>query len=381
MIIEQLVRPYSSNSFEIVERKGVGHPDTLCDGISDAISRDLCRYYLDHFGQILHHNVDKVLLIGGRSRPVFGGGEILKPLTIVIGGRATDEVEGRKVPVQEIARGATEKFLKATVKDLDDHFIIEPRIGVGSSELRSLVGQTRANDTSMGIGFAPFSHLEENVLTIEQLMHSVKGVGEDVKIMGIRKGNTAQFTLASAMISKYIKDMDQYEDIKTGVAGKALSYAAPGWDDTIVAVNAADRGNDIFLTVTGTSAEMGDDGETGRGNRYNGMITPGRPMTLEASAGKNPVSHVGKLYNIVAGKAAADIARLDGVEEAYVYLVSSIGAPLDKPQIKSAEHLRQDRREKDRRYHRSLARAHTRHHRRFRRRQVVSAFNAHNRLQ
>ncbi len=336
MIIEQLVRPYSNNSFEIVERKGIGHPDTLCDGISDAISRELCRYYLDHFGQILHHNVDKVLLIGGRSRPVFGGGEILKPLTIVIGGRATDEAGGVKVPVQDIAREATEKFLKATVKDLDGHFIIESRIGVGSSELRSLVGQTRANDTSMGIGFAPYSHLEENVLQIEPLMHSVKGVGEDVKIMGIRKGNTARFTLASAMISKYTKDMGQYEHTKAEVAEKAISYAASGWGHAEVAVNAADQGDDIFLTVTGTSAEMGDDGETGRGNRYNGMITPGRPMTLEASSGKNPVSHVGKLYNIVAGKAAADIASLDGVKEAYVYLVSSIGAPLELPQIKSA---------------------------------------------
>ncbi len=336
MLIEQLLRPYGANKFEIVEKKGLGHPDTLCDGISDAISRSLSLYYLDHFGRILHHNVDKVLLIGGRSRPEFGGGAVLKPLTIVIGGRATDEADGTLIPVQEIATEAAERFLRSTVKNLDDHFAVEPRLGAGSAELRGLVGKVLANDTSIGLGYAPFSHLEENVAKIEPAMRSVEGVGEDVKVMGVRRGQAVQLTLAAAVVSKYARDMEQYDDIKLAVEGKVLLYAAPGWDDASVIVNAADTGSDIYLTVTGTSAEMGDDGETGRGNRPNGLITPGRPMTMEATAGKNPVSHVGKLYNIVANKAAGDIARLDGVEEAYVYLVSRIGAPLDEPQIKSA---------------------------------------------
>lgn len=336
MIIEQLVRPYSVNRFEIVEKKGLGHPDTLCDGISDAISRGLCKYYIDHFGQILHHNVDKVLLIGGHSEPRFGGGEVTKPMTIVIGGRATDEVDGKKIPVKDIARESTERFLRASIKNLGDHFSIEPRMGVGSGELRSTVSRTVANDTSIGLGYAPFSHLENNVLKIEPLMRSIKGVGEDVKVMGIRTGGRTQFTLAAAIVSRHIKNMDAYDDLKVDIEGKVLKYAAPDWDDAAVYVNAADQGENIYLTVTGTSAEMGDDGETGRGNRANGLIAPGRPMTMEAVAGKNPVSHVGKLYNIVAEKAAEDIAKLDGVEEAYVYLVSRIGAPMELPQIKAA---------------------------------------------
>jgi S-adenosylmethionine synthetase len=336
VLIEQLRRPYGANKFEIVEKKGLGHPDTLCDGISDAISRSLSKYYIDHFGHILHHNVDKVLLIGGKSRPRFGGGEIVRPLSIVIGGRATDDADGTKIPVNDIAKEATEKFLKKTVKNLNGHFTVEPRIGMGSTELRSLVGRVVANDTSIGLGYAPLSRLEENVTQIEPLMRAVKGVGEDVKIMGIRKGEGVQFTLAGAMVSKHVKDMERYLDIKVEVEGKALAYAAPAWADASAIVNAADNGENIYLTVTGTSAEMGDDGETGRGNRTNGLITPGRPMTMEATAGKNPVSHVGKLYNIVAGRMAADIAAFDGVEEAYVYLVSRIGAPLEEPQIKSA---------------------------------------------
>lgn len=336
MLIEHLLRPYGANKFEIVEKKGLGHPDSLCDGISDAVSRSLSKYYLDHFGQILHHNVDKVLLIGGRSRPEFGGGAIVRPLAIVIGGRATENVDGTKVPVQDIAREATGAFLKATVKNLDDNFTIEPRIGEGSAELRSLVGRVVANDTSIGLGYASFSRLEENVTKIEPMMRSVRGVGEDVKIMGVRRGDAVRLTLAMAIVSRYVSDMGQYEAVKLDVERKVIGYVAPGWDDASVIVNAADEGSNVYLTVTGTSAEMGDDGETGRGNRPNGLITPERPMTMEAIAGKNPVSHVGKLYNIIANKAVEDIAKLDGVEEAYVYLVSRIGAPLDEPQIKAA---------------------------------------------
>ena len=339
MIIEELKRPYSEEKFEIVEKKGLGHPDTICDGISDAISRGLSNYYLAHCGSILHHNVDKVLLIGGHSEPRYGGGDITRPMAIVLGGRATDEFEGQKIPVYDIARDCTAKYLKATIKNIDDHFTIEPRLGTGSAELKSLTGRVVANDTSIGVGYAPLSLLEDNVTKVEPLMRSIKGVGEDVKIMGLRTGDRATFTLAAAIVSKYVTDRAAYDRTKFQISEKSSKLVSRGWKNASVAVDAADKGDNIFLTVTGTSAEMGDDGETGRGNRANGLITPGRPMTLEAHAGKNPVNHVGKIYNIIATRAASEIAGMDGVEEAYVYLVSKIGAPLNQPQIKAVKIL------------------------------------------
>lgn len=334
MIIRHAATQYKAEPFEIVERKGLGHPDTICDGISDSISRALSKYYLDRFGTILHHNVDKVLLIGGKSKPVLGGGEVIRPLSVVLGGRATDEFEGNKIPVYDIATSATAEFLKKTLRHIDDNFAIEPRIGSGSTELKSLVRMAGANDTSMGVGFAPLSHLERDVFEIERIARSTPGSGEDVKVMGIRKGDHAQFTVADAIVSKYAKTMDEYEDIKVNIAARAIDHVSARWADSSLAVNAADHDSNIYLTVTGTSAEMGDDGETGRGNRANGLITPGRPMTLEAHAGKNPVNHVGKIYNMIAIKAAEDITKL-GVEDAYVFLVSKIGSPLDEPQIKA----------------------------------------------
>ena len=86
--------------------------------------------------------------------------------------------------------------------------------------------------------------------------------------------------------------------------------------------------------MTGSSAEAGDDGEVGRGNRVNGLITPHRPMTMEATAGKNPVSHVGKLYNIVASRIANRIVgEISDAEAATCTMVSRIGDPIDQPAI------------------------------------------------
>ncbi len=102
--ITPLLSPLPSTaSIEMVERKGTGHPDTLCDALAETISAALCRYYLDHFGLILHHNVDKALLLGGASKPAFNGGEVLAPIELFLAGRATSEFMGKKIPVDEIA--------------------------------------------------------------------------------------------------------------------------------------------------------------------------------------------------------------------------------------------------------------------------------------
>ena len=88
---------------EIVERKGIGHPDTICDALAEKLSAELSKFYLDKFGFILHHNVDKGLLLGGYAIPRFGGGKVKDPIEIFLVGRATREYKGIKVPVEEIA--------------------------------------------------------------------------------------------------------------------------------------------------------------------------------------------------------------------------------------------------------------------------------------
>lgn len=319
-----ILQKYNIPPFEVVERKGLGHPDSLADGISESISQALSRFYMDEFGQILHHNVDKVLIIAGKSAPAFGGGRVLVPPSIIVGGRAT-KPSGKSL--DEIFEETVSSFFHRTVKNLRD-FKVEPRAEEGAPELRSLIGRG-ANDTSIGVGYAPFSPVERLVLDLEKEVRGIQGVGEDIKIMAIRIENELKIVVAAAVVSKYISSMEEYKDAKARVK-EAVQRKA----DVDVCVNCADSGDNIYLTVTGTSIEMGDDGATGRGNRGNGLITPMRPMTMEAIAGKNPVSHVGKIYNVLAQRAAVEIAEIDGVEEAYVTFVSKIGSPIDQPLLK-----------------------------------------------
>jgi S-adenosylmethionine synthetase len=318
------VQKYLVPPFEVVERKGLGHPDSLADGISESISRSLSRLYLEEFGSIMHHNVDKVLIVAGKSRPEFGGGEILLPPTVVVGGRAT-RLRGKSI--DRVIKEAVEEFFAASVRNMGE-FRVEARAGEGAPELRSLVGRG-ANDSSIGVGFAPLSPVERTVLQVERDVRAIPGVGEDVKIMAVRQGEELKIVAAAAMVSKYIASREEYEEAKARVREVIRRRA-----DAEVSVNAADSEKNIYLTVTGTSIEMGDDGATGRGNRGNGLITPGRPMTMEAIAGKNPVSHVGKIYNVLAERMAEEMIRLEGVEEAYVTLVSRIGSPIRQPLLK-----------------------------------------------
>jgi S-adenosylmethionine synthetase len=345
---------------EVVERKGLGHPDSICDALAEAFSLALSRFYRDRFERILHHNVDKVLLVGGRSEPAFGGGSVREPIEITLAGRAVREWRGVRVPVEDLAHEACERWLAAHLHALDprDHVRLACRVRPGAAELVELVspaaGRARplANDTSIGVGFAPLSPLEAAVLRAEAALQTPAvrrddpALGEDVKVLGVREGGAARLTVACALIGRYLADLDAYRAARAraGARAGAAAQAVLG-GGVSVAVNAGDddaRGL-VYLTVTGTSAEAGDDGEAGRGNRANGLITPYRPMTLESTAGKNPVGHVGKLYNLVAGLLAERlVAELADVAEAQVVLVSRIGTPVDDPPLADVRLRRAD---------------------------------------
>jgi len=338
--------------FEIVERKGVGHPDTICDALTEALSHALCRFYIERFGLILHHNVDKALLWGGAARPAFGGGEVVAPIELYIAGRATRDARGVAVPVEALAVETSRAWLRANVPALDPerHVRIHTLIRPSSPDLVALFERQRsagvalANDTSFGVGFAPLDPLERAVLAVERRLNGPATraahpeVGPDVKVMGMRAGDAMRLTVACALVGRHLRDLADYFAAKARVRALAVGAAreVAGAADVEVAVNTADgeTAESVYLTVTGTSAEGGDDGQVGRGNRVNGLITPYRPMSLEAAAGKNPVTHVGKLYNLLAGRIAHAIADgVPGVLEAQCYLLSRIGAPIDAPQV------------------------------------------------
>jgi S-adenosylmethionine synthetase len=343
-------RPIEQQEIELVERKGIGHPDSVADGLAESISRALCQEYLDRFGAVLHHNTDKTQIVAGRSAPEFGGGEVICPIYILLTGRATRVFKEEEIPVDTIAIKAARKLLQDSLCNLDVniHTILDARIGMGSSDLRDVFGRKipSANDTSFGVGYAPLSETEQIVYNAERELMRLKrngipAIGEDIKVMGMREGDAINLTIACAMVDRYVSDLKNYADTKIDIVERITEHVSQFTSRKIKAqMNVADNieSGSVYITVTGTSAEMGDDGAVGRGNRANGLITPNRPMSLEATCGKNPINHVGKLYNLLSMVAAEDIAReVQGIEEVYIKILSQIGKPIDEPHVASVQ--------------------------------------------
>ncbi|MBI4258322.1 MAG: methionine adenosyltransferase [Thaumarchaeota archaeon] len=354
--VEQLLdQSVNDLDIEIVERKGKGHPDSLIDGASEAVSRALCAYYLKEYNVIQHHNVDKGLLVGGSSKPAFGGGQILDPIYMVVAGRATANVlkDGKvgTIPIGKIATDAIKEFIRSNMRFLDPekHVVVDNKIKQGSADLRSVFygseGVPLSNDTSIGVAYAPLTVTELLVLETEKLLNSSKfkesftEIGEDIKVMALRRARTINLTVAAAMVSPLVPDNSHYESVVEQVKKRIEDESSKATNmDVTVRINSGDNyGKGVYyLTVTGTSAEMGDDGNTGRGNRPNGLISPMRQYSMEAAAGKNPVNHTGKIFNVLAQRMADRVQReVPGIRETYVRLLSRIGAPISDPQVAS----------------------------------------------
>ena len=359
--------PIEKSEFpEICERKGVGHPDSVCDAVADACSRALCVYYLENYGRVYHHNVDKAALVGGTAKPEFGGGMIIQPQYFLIVGRAINQIltecgtesKLEYIPVATICIDTQRKVLAEIFRNLDLNRDIQFDYAVrpGSIDLTGVFDDSHhtddiplSNDTSFGVGYAPYSDVEKITLEAEYLLNSdkfkekCKGSGEDIKVMTERLGNKVGITVAAAMVSKYISDADDYINYTNQIKDAVLDLAAKIIPEREVTcqVNVGDKIEKgiLYLTITGTSAEAGDDGEVGRGNRSNGLITPCRPMSLEAVCGKNPINHVGKLYNILGTEMSREIyKRGEGdILEAHVKLLSQIGRPITDPWVNSIE--------------------------------------------
>ncbi|NTW84058.1 MAG: methionine adenosyltransferase [Chlorobiaceae bacterium] len=347
--------PAALQQVELIERKGKGHPDTICDSVMEAVCLSLCREYLERAGRILHHNIDKGLLVAGRSLVRPGGGKILEPMKIIFGDRASDRFMGIPIPVGEIAEAAAKKWLKENLRfvEPDRHVRFQNEIRPGSAELTDIFARKvmGANDTSVGTGYAPLSESESIVLDTERFLNSPEfkeafpETGEDVKIMAFRNRDALTLTIAMAFVDRSISSPADYFDRKQQVLEAVRTFIGARshpFGNVDIALNTLDdpsRGeNGIYLTVLGTSADGADGGEVGRGNRVNGLIAFGRPTSLEAAAGKNPVSHIGKIYNVLARETAARIHReVPGISEVSVFFCSQIGKPLDRPLTATAK--------------------------------------------
>ncbi len=347
----------------IVERKGLGHPDTLADHLAERLSRAYSRYTVQRFGAVLHHNFDKLALLGGASEVRYGAGQMTSPVRVLVNGRAAPMCGGERIPVEEIVAAEVRAFFVERLPEVSDHLDVTFNITSNSSPGAVLTGdgvpdRTRwfsprsiddlrerrvrlSNDTSLGTGWAPENAFESFV---RELVNHFSGesdftrahawCGSDVKLMGYWDGEQADVVLCVPQKSRHVASRSEYVDNADTVlaechrlAGLLLPGAAASFR-----LNARDvpEKDELYLTYTGSSIESGDEGVVGRGNRVNGLITPLRPMNLEGACGKNPVYHVGKLYNIAAQRLAS---RLHETTQGHaeVHLVSTTGQRLDQP--------------------------------------------------
>ena len=348
--------PLEEQDLEIVERKGVGHPDHICDAIMNEVSVALSKEYLKRYGHVQHHNIDKALLAAGEVQRRYGGGEVKRPMLMVFGDRATYDVDGDTIPVDELAVDTAKRWLKKNLRfvDPDRHVRYQVELKKGSAALTDIFKRQGkyfgANDTSAAVGYAPLSSTEKIVLQTERYINSpgfkkeFPETGEDVKIMAAREGKDLTLTIALAFVDKFIENENQYFKRKAEVEENVNRFVRDRvkFDSATVNINTLDkrgRGMDgIYLTVLGTSADDGDGGQVGRGNRPTGLIPLNRPTCSEAAAGKNPVSHVGKIYNLLTYEIANRVyEKVPGIKEVYVWLLSQIGRPINEPKVAGVE--------------------------------------------
>jgi S-adenosylmethionine synthetase len=357
IIVEDLKQTaLEKQRLEIVERKGLGHPDYMCDAVMDHISRRLSKEYLEKAGTILHHNVDKALLVAGETESRFGGGTVKEPMLFVFGDRATSEFNHMNIDVKGIATNVAKEWFKKNTRfiDPDEHVKYQVEIKPGSVGLMDIFKREGevlgANDTSAAVGYAPMTQTEKIVLKTEQYLNSKEfkqrfpESGEDIKVMGFRSNTNLNLTVSMAFVDRYISSEEEYFAKKEKILEEINNFVCANtkFDKADVQLNTLDvRGRGTrgaYLTVLGTSADSGDSGQVGRGNRVNGLISLNRPFCSEAAAGKNPVSHVGKIYNALTFKLAQCVyEQVPEVAEVYIWLLSRIGRPIDQPAIAAAQ--------------------------------------------
>jgi S-adenosylmethionine synthetase len=340
--------------YELVERKGVGHPDTMCDAMAERMSQYYSQYCLQQFGGVAHHWFDKVTLYGGGADFDYGRGELTSPYRVKVFGKGAYRVGGTEIPVHDIMfRAASDVLSEVTTGfDAERHLVIELGVvdhqgsGRGVSRyqpqspsdlvpLRSpgLV----SNDTNLLHGYAPLSRLETVVHGLETLINGAdfklrhRDSGWDVKVFGSRRGDTFNLVANMPFLAAHIESIDHYWARKADVQAELEAFVrSRGVEDFSLLMNATDRNGRPYLTALGSVADTGDVGVVGRGNRVNGLITPMRPMSIEAPAGKNPLDHTGKIYNVMAMRLARSVSDEVG-GPAQVHIFTSKEAPLDHP--------------------------------------------------
>jgi S-adenosylmethionine synthetase len=330
---------------EVVERKGAGHPDTLADGIAELASIRYSQYCLEAAGAVLHHNLDKVAVLGGRAAFTDAGGAYDRPLRVVFGGRASAGFAGRPLPVRDILEQAAADHLRACLPGFDRVRLEVRHETTDSSKFphwfapRSLADLPErptafSNDTAYLVGSAPRTATETAVLLAEAWFRRLPWAGSDIKALAVRRGTALTVTVCVPAVAGHLATAAEFRDALGEAARELAAEVAARWAGTAeVTVNTRDSGtgplSGQYFTLSGSAVDYGEDGLTGRGNARTGVISGAHLAGNEAAFGKNPAYHVGKVGGWLADTAAAAVAARFGPSR--VALLWRNGAPYGQP--------------------------------------------------
>ncbi len=310
---------------EIVERKGVGHPDTLADGIAERASIYYSRHCLQEHGAILHHNIDKVAVLGGRARFGAADGEYDRPVRVVFGGRISKTFAGVQLPVRDILERAARDQLREALPGYDRIQLQFRHETTDSSKFahwfrpRSVsdlpeVGQVRSNDTAYLVGTAPRSAAETVALLTEAWFRQYAWAGSDIKALVVRAGSDWRITACvPALAGGGLETAAAFDDAVREAAGALRKTLAEVLGRGVgVACNTRNTRveplSGQYFTVSGSAIDYGEDGLVGRGNARSGVIAGAHMAGNETLFGKNPAYHVGKVGGWLADEAAGAVA-------------------------------------------------------------------------
>ncbi|WTF18227.1 S-adenosylmethionine synthetase (plasmid) [Streptomyces sp. NBC_01601] len=309
---------------ETVERKGVGHPDTLADGIAELASIRYSQHCLDTAGAVLHHNLDKVAVLGGRAAFTDTDGAYDRPLRVVFGGRISTSFAGRELPVREILEQAAIERLRATLPGFDRVRLEIRHETTDSSKfphwfaprsLDDLPEWTRAfsNDTAYLVGSGPRTAAESVALLAEAWFRRHAWAGSDIKALVVRRGESWTVTVCVPALAGHLVTSAEFDDAVTASARELtaeLEQRLPGRVDVVCNTRGSRTGpiSGQYFTLSGSAIDYGEDGLVGRGNARTGLISGAHLSGNEATFGKNPAYHVGKVGGWLADEAARAVA-------------------------------------------------------------------------
>ncbi len=333
--IENIYQDPEKRRIEIVERKGIGHPDTLADALAESVSMEYARYCRENFGFILHYNVDKLYIGAGHFKIGYGFCEMLKPVQVSINGRMSNSFNGTSIDLESICQKAIGPYLRSVLPHLKPEQVVinsnstqytkipnwfSPRGKIDLPEYENL----KANDTSVCVSHWPMTTSERLAYELEGYFWKMqdgfpvpkfKQFGQDIKVMVSREGKKIDVTVCLPVISTQISslnDNDIYVQEAENFLNELANEIIAGTEYSVkVKVNPYQR---IYMLGIGSCIECGEEGVVGRGNMNSGIISIFRSHSVEAWAGKNPVYHTGRVLGFLTMNLAKAIYAKLGVK-------------------------------------------------------------------